>query len=141
MNEAVVCVCTVFFEDPFWVGVFERMYCGRLETARVVFGAEPTEPEIQDFLINRWSTLRYTVPVELEGALVRSAVNPKRAVRLARRQMDVGSIGTKSQQALQEQREELAESRKQYARTRRQEMDQRRFLERQEKKKLKKRGH
>ena len=38
--ETVVCRLTVFFEEPFWVGVYERVTEGRLEAARVVFGDE-----------------------------------------------------------------------------------------------------
>lgn len=37
---------TVFFDDPFWVGVFERHDEGLLETSRVVFGAEPKDYEV-----------------------------------------------------------------------------------------------
>lgn len=32
---------TVFFEGPFWVGIFERMSEGRLSVCKVTFGAEP----------------------------------------------------------------------------------------------------
>ena len=32
---------TVFFEDPFWVGVFEHIEDGKLSVAKVTFGAEP----------------------------------------------------------------------------------------------------
>ena len=32
---------TVFFEDPFWVGVFERIEDGKLSVCKVTFGAEP----------------------------------------------------------------------------------------------------
>ena len=32
---------TVYFEEPFWVGVFERFKEGKLSAAKVVFGAEP----------------------------------------------------------------------------------------------------
>ncbi len=31
---------TVFFEDPFWVGVFERVSDGKLSVCKVTFGAE-----------------------------------------------------------------------------------------------------
>jgi hypothetical protein len=36
----------VFFDEPFWVGVFERDVPGGLMVARVVFGAEPSEAEV-----------------------------------------------------------------------------------------------
>ena len=32
---------TVYFEEPFWVGVFERMENGKLSVCKVTFGAEP----------------------------------------------------------------------------------------------------
>ena len=41
---------TVFFEDPFWVGVFERIENGRLSVAKVTFGAEPKDYEVQQAL-------------------------------------------------------------------------------------------
>ena len=33
----------VFFEDPFWVGVFEEIEDGNLSVCKVTFGKEPTE--------------------------------------------------------------------------------------------------
>ncbi len=41
---------TVFFEDPFWIGVFERTEGSRLSAAKVTFGAEPKDYEIYDFV-------------------------------------------------------------------------------------------
>lgn len=37
----VHCSLTVFFEEPFWVGVFERLENGRITASKVTFGAEP----------------------------------------------------------------------------------------------------
>ena len=39
--DKVIGRLTVFFEDPFWIGVFERIENGRLSAAKVTFGAEP----------------------------------------------------------------------------------------------------
>ena len=36
---------TVFFEEPFWVGIFERIEDGKLSVAKVTFGAEPKEAD------------------------------------------------------------------------------------------------
>ena len=41
---------TVFFEDPFGVGIFERIEDGRLSVAKVTFGAEPKDYEVQQAL-------------------------------------------------------------------------------------------
>ena len=39
---------TVYFEEPFWVGVFERIEDGKLSVAKVTFGAEPKDYEVQE---------------------------------------------------------------------------------------------
>ena len=38
---------TVYFEEPLWVGVFERIQDGRVSAAKVTFGAEPKDYEVQ----------------------------------------------------------------------------------------------
>jgi hypothetical protein len=43
---------TVFFEDPFWAGVFERTENRKPSVAKVTFGAEPKDYEVLEF-INR----------------------------------------------------------------------------------------
>ena len=42
---------TVFFENPFWVGIFERMEDGKLSACRVVFGGEPKDGEVWAFVL------------------------------------------------------------------------------------------
>lgn len=34
---------TVFFEEPFWVGVFERISECKLSVCKVTFGSEPKD--------------------------------------------------------------------------------------------------
>lgn len=41
--EKVAVVFTVFFEEPFWCGVYQRQEGRNLEAARMVFGAEPVQ--------------------------------------------------------------------------------------------------
>ena len=41
---------TVDFEDPFWVGVFERIENGKLSVAKVTFGTEPKDYEVQEYI-------------------------------------------------------------------------------------------
>ena len=41
---------TVYFEEPFWVGVFERIEDGKLFVAKVTFGAEPKDYEVQKYI-------------------------------------------------------------------------------------------
>ena len=41
--EKVYGKLTVYFEEPFWVGIFERIEDGKLSVAKVTFGAEPKD--------------------------------------------------------------------------------------------------
>ena len=50
---------TVFFEGPFWVGVFERVTKGRLSVSKVTFGAEPKEQEVYAFVLKQYRCLRF----------------------------------------------------------------------------------
>ena len=89
---------TVFFEDPFWVGVYEREEPGGLTACRVVFGAEPKDGEIYEWMLQNWAQLHFGPP--LADARRPRAENPKRARRMARRSLAVQGVGTKAQQAL-----------------------------------------
>lgn len=55
---------TVFFEDPFWIGVFERRTGEKLSVCRIVFGAEPKEYEIYDFILRHYKDLEFSPPVQ-----------------------------------------------------------------------------
>lgn len=105
---------TVFFEGPFWVGVFERVEDGKLSVCRVVFGSEPRDYEVWEFILKNYYGLKFSpaAPVAVRDG----KVNPKRRQREAGRQTMQAGIGTKSQQALQLQREERKTERRQAGR-------------------------
>ena len=46
---------TVFFEEPFWTGVFERISDGKLSVCKVTFGAEPKDYEVLGVIQNGYS--------------------------------------------------------------------------------------
>ena len=58
---------TVFFEDPFWVGVFERISDGKLSVCKVTFGAEPKDYEIYAFVLRNHGRLKFSPSVEAEA--------------------------------------------------------------------------
>ena len=129
----------VFFENPFWVGVFERIEDGKLSVCKVTFGAEPKSYEILEYALQHYYELVFSPAIETE--IRQAADNPKRRSRNARKQLENMGIGTKSQQALQRQREEMKKERRQISREDREAEAQRRFVMKQAKKKEKKRGH
>ena len=54
---------TVYFEKPFWVGVFERIEDGKLSAAKVTFGAEPKDYEVYAFLLKYYENLQFSPAV------------------------------------------------------------------------------
>jgi len=130
---------TVFFEDPFWVGVFERVDDEKLSVCKVTFGAEPKDYDVWEFVPRHYDELVFSPAVETEMRQI--ADNPKRRLRNVRKQTERSGIGTKSQQALQMQREEMKKEHRQNSREQRDAEAQRRFDMKQMKKKEKRRGH
>ena len=87
---------TVFFEKPFWVGVFERVLDGKLSVCKVTFGAEPKDHEIYEFV--HYYRLRFSPAVATD--VKEAGRNSKRVQREVRKRVQNIGIGTKSQQAL-----------------------------------------
>ncbi len=130
---------TVFFEDPFWVGVFERVSNGKLSVCKVTFGAEPKDFEVWEFILKHYCELKFSPAVAAE--VKQTADNPKRRQRNAKKQLACVGVGTKAQQALQMQREAMKTERKQVSRAQREEEKQRQFELKQQKRKEKHKGH
>ena len=129
---------TVFFEEPFWVGVFERVSDGKLSVCKVTFGAEPKDYEIYDFILKNYYRLRFSPAVATDVKEI--GRNPERVQREVRKQVQNTGIGTKSQQALKLQQEQLKTERKIVSRKRREVEKQRQFELKQQKRKEKHRG-
>ena len=130
---------TVYFEAPFWIGVFERIADGKLTACKVTFGAEPKDSEVWEFVLRHYYELRFSPAVE--AAPKPPPDNTKRRQRDAQKQLLSSGAGTKSQQALQLQREALKTERIQAGKARREAEQQRRFDLKRLKRKLKRRGH
>ena len=139
MERSVESKLTIYFEEPFWVGVFEELDGDKLSVCRMVFGAEPTDAEIYDFILKHYYHLRFSAPVKAE--IKQKADNPKRRQRNARKQLEDTGIGTKSQQALQKQYEENKAERKIKKREQREAEKQLQYELKQQKRKEKHRGH
>jgi len=95
---------TVFFDEPFWVGVFERIDNKKLSVCKVTFGAEPKDCEVFQFIMKNYSKLKFSPSIKT--AVKTETENPKRIQREIKKQISQKGIGTKSQQALKQQFEE-----------------------------------
>ena len=99
---------TVYFNGTLWIGVYERISDGRLEACKILFGAEPKDYEVCQFLLQNWNESKGT--------------------------------GTKSQQALKLQHEQIKTGRKAVSREKKEAEARRQFELKQQKKKEKHRG-
>lgn len=108
---------TILFDDPFWIGLYEREDGTEYSVCRIVFGAEPRDQEVYAYLLEHWRTLRFSPPRPGTEHLP-PPKSPKRRQREARRMTQAAGIGTKAQQALKLQQEQGKQAR--LARTRQQ---------------------
>ena len=129
---------SVFFEEQFWVGVFERIENGKLTAAKVIFGAEPKDAEVYEFILKHYYDLRFSPAVAADVKTEKK--NPKRIRREVKRQMSDKGVCTKSQMALKLQQEQFKLIRKTKSKEVKQAEIKRRFEQKQQKKKNKHRG-
>ena len=129
---------TVFFEAPFWVGLFERYEDGKLSVSKVTFGAEPKDYDVYEFVLKNYFSLKFSPAV---AAVVKeTSKNPKKMQRDIKRTIGSTGVGTKSQQALKLQQEQNKLERKVKSREQKLAESERRFNLKQQKKKEKHRG-
>ena len=126
---------TVYFEEPFWVGVFERIEDGKLSVAKATFGAEPKDYEVQEYIQKYYFSLKFSPAVETIVKDIKR--NPKRMQREAKKQMLETGIGTKSQQALKLQQEQNKQEHKERSRKKKEAEEQRMFELKQQRKREK----
>ncbi|MBE6072547.1 MAG: DUF2992 family protein [Clostridium butyricum] len=129
----------VFFEDPFWVGIFESVYGGELSVCRIVFGPEPKENEIQEFVLRNYYKLKFSPAIKC-AVKNKENINPKRLQREIKKQVKEVRVGTKSQQALKLQNEESKIERKIKTREQKEQEERYKFQLKQQKRKEKHKG-
>lgn len=130
---------TVYFEEAFWIGVFERIEDGKLSVAKVTFGAEPKDYEVQEYIRKHYSSLKFSPAVDTVVKDVKR--NPKKMQREAKKQMQETGVGTKSQQALKLQQEQNKQERKKRSHQKKEVEKKRMFELKQQKKREKHKGH
>ena len=136
--EKITGKLTFFFDNPFWIGVFECVEKNKLSVCRVVFGAEPKDYEVYDFILKNYKNLKFGSSLEVKVKKIKN--NPKRLQREVKKQSKQVGIGTKSQLVLQKQREEMKLERKKESKQIRELENRRKFELKQAKRKQKHRG-
>ena len=132
---------TVLFEDPFWVGLCERQDEAGYSVARVVFGAEPTPPEVEAMIRRHYHELKWSQPQPESELEATRTVNFKRAQREARAEQAAGPKVSKAHEAMRLELEQHKKERKAVTKAEREAEEERKRALRIEKKKAKHRGH
>lgn len=132
---------TVYFAGQFWVGVVEECRDGKVKAFRYVFGSEPKDAEIVEFVNHKM--LRFLDQVvqttEVQEKTERR-INPKRMARLVAREMQNKGISSKAQEALKLELDHRKQERKQVSRLEREELKEKKHAIRVRKAKEKHRG-
>ena len=139
MNKSI-CKLTVLFQKPFWIGVFEDEHNNKYNVAKVVFGVEPTEAQLYQFLLDNY----YKVPfneVSSENVHIEKKVSYKKQQKIIKKQQKEDGIGTKAQNAIKIQQESRKQERIKKSKKLSIKKKERDFKLKQLKKKEKHRGH
>ena len=139
MLISVSSTLTVYHDGQFWVGLAEHVEDGTYGVARIVFGTEPSNEEILQFVTSKWAKLTFFGDDPTEAS--KPAKNPKRRAREASKTLKQPAMGTKAQQALANQREAMKQESVRARSQRRADEAEARFEQRKLKRKQKHRGH
>ena len=134
---------TVLFENPFWIGVFEKNFDGNYSTCKYVFGSEPKENEIYEMILNEYYRLNFSRPTQdmTTSSDIKKKINPKRMQRMIKKEVKDFGVGTKAQRAISDERELNKLQRKITSKERKEEIKKLQYEKKQQKKKQKKKGH
>lgn len=134
---------TVLLEDSFWVGFFERNDDEGYAVARKIFGGEPTDAELYDFVLTHFDALKFTEPQDFKLVIKRK--NPKRVKREVRREMEKVKKNlfstTHAQEVLRLDLEKNKKIKKSISKAEREACVEEKFQQKQAKRKKKHRGH
>lgn len=134
---------TILFEAKFWVAIFERTDKDGYVAARHIFGAEPSDHEVHEFILNHYHELNFGRKKEFHLKIKR--MNPKRVQREVRREVEnlkkTSKPSTHAQNYMREETEKNKIEKKSSRSRAKQERRDAQFVHKQEKKKRKKRGH
>lgn len=142
MKQATVKV-NVLLENALWIAVFERADQAGYAVARVIFGDEPTDPELYEYISTHFYELKFTEPHDFKLIIKRK--NYKRMQRDVKREMAAAksksSTKTRAQEVLRLALEKNKKARKSQSKAEKEAALEKKFSLRQAKKKQKKRGH
>lgn len=134
---------TVLLEKSIWTAIFERNDSEGFAVARKIFGNEPTDPELYNFILMNFPELHFTEPQRFDLVIKRK--NPKRIQREVRIEMKKIKSSfpkeTFAQEILRIDLEQNKKKKRSISSAERARILNEKFLIKQEKKKKKHRDH
>ncbi|MEI4528414.1 YjdF family protein [Priestia megaterium] len=133
---------TIYHDGQFWVGIIEVVEDGKLRAFRYVFGTEPKDTEILDFIYYKLlNIINQSVHsgIDVEGKFDKK-INPKRLQRQVAKQINKVGVSTKAQEAMKQEYEEKKKSKKKRAKQYREELKDQKYLMKKQKAKAKHKG-
>lgn len=132
---------TVYYDGKYWVGVVEELDEGKLKAGRYLFGTEPHDAEVLEFIEHQLLPLmeRCAQGVNTVAHEVRK-INPKRLARQAAQELKAKGVSSRAQQALRLEYEARKLEKQSFSRQQREEMELRKYELRRLKAKAKHRG-
>jgi len=137
--KCVTSVFTVFFEDPFWVGILEENYDDKNYMGRHVFGAEPSNSELLQFYIYEFDKME---KIKIgEANIETKKLSFKKSLNKSKKIQNKKITGTQSQTMFQKAFEEIMNAKKKEQKIEEIMNKEEKYKKKQEKKLEKKRGH
>jgi hypothetical protein len=92
---------TVYFDEPWWVGVFEQEEDNTIRLLRYIFGSEPSTTEVYELVLHKM-TILFEQPIinVATNKTTPNHISPKRVKREVAQQMRTHGLSTKSQEAM-----------------------------------------
>lgn len=132
---------TVYFDGHFWVGIAERIDSERLEACRIVFGAEPSNEDIYQFVLRQWDQLHFCAPIDAAPSSEKRPANPKRRQREAAKEAARARPSMRAQQALALERDARKLEGRNLSSAMAKKLARTRYEQKREKRRKKHRGH
>ncbi len=133
---------TVQYDDQFWSVIFERTDGQKLSVAKTIFGKEPSDPEIYQYIAANLGKIKFSAPVDF--TLVIKRKNPKRIQREIKAELNklktLGKKETLAQETIRLAREKDKQTSRKQSRLKKRQIAQVKFELRTQKRKQKAKG-
>ncbi|MNI36095.1 hypothetical protein D3C73_901360 [compost metagenome] len=132
---------TVFFNGQYWVGVVESQVGSSLRACQFLFGAEPKDGEILEFVHYKMLDLLASSQQQVEICPnTAKRINPKRLARQVAKEIQMRGVSTAAQEAMRLELETRKKEKKILNKTMLEEMKEYKYQLKQQKAKEKHRG-